>query len=53
MQVIIVLIVLCLCSCTQPIVNDDENDIYHCYLTKDGKNIICAEKIKPTKVARD
>jgi hypothetical protein len=46
---------LWLYACTQPpnmpSIDDDENDIYRCYLNKDGTLLICPEKVKPTKVA--
>ena len=49
--------VLWLYACTQPPEQtpseDDVNDIYRCYLNKDGTKLICPEKIKPQKVARD
>lgn len=48
---------LWLYACTQPPEQspseEDVNDIYRCYLNKDGTKLICPEKIKPTKVARD
>ena len=50
------LLVLGLCACTQPpevMPDEDENDIYRCYLNKDGTLLICPEKIKPTRVAHD
>lgn len=55
MRVIAVFLVSLLCACSQPpeMPEEDENDIYRCYLNKDGTLLICPEKIKPTKVARD
>ena len=48
-------LVIWLYACSQPpeMPEEDENDIYRCYLNKDGTLLICPEKIKPTKVARD
>lgn len=48
--------VMWLYACSQPpelVPDEDENDIYHCYLNKDGTLLICPEKVKPTKVASD
>ncbi len=48
--------VLWLYACSQPpeiVPEDDENDIYRCYLNKDGTLLICPEKTKPTRMARD
>jgi hypothetical protein len=46
---------LWLYACTQPpeLPEEDENDIYRCYLNKDGSLLICPEKIKPTRTASD
>lgn len=55
MHVLIVAAFMLLCACTQPpeTLEEDGNDIYRCYLNKDGTKLICVEKIKPTKVASD
>lgn len=55
MRVIAVFLVSLLCACSHPpeMPEEDENDIYRCYLNKDGTLLICPEKIKPTKVAHD
>jgi len=52
---VVLSLLLLLCACSQPpeMPEEDENDIYRCYLNKDGTLLICPEKIKPTKVARD
>ena len=57
MRVLVVaaFMLLWLYACTQPpevLPDEDINDIYRCYLNKDGTLLICPEKIKPTKVAR-
>lgn len=57
MRFLAVVLASLLCACTQPPdqppIDDDENDIYRCYLNKDGTLLICPEKIKPTRVAHD
>jgi len=57
MRVVIfgITMLLFLYACTQPpeMPEEDENDIYRCYLNKEGTKLICPEKIKPTKVAHD
>ena len=57
MRVVIfgITMLLLLYACSQPpeMPEEDENDIYRCYLNKDGTKLICPEKIKPTKVASD
>ena len=54
--VFVAAMVLLLYACSQPpeiAPEDDENDIYRCYLNKDGTLLICPEKTKPTRMARD
>ena len=55
--IFIITMLLFLYACTQPPEQspseEDVNDIYRCYLNKDGTKLICPEKIKPTKVASD
>jgi hypothetical protein len=53
--IFIITMLLFLYACSQPpeMPEEDENDIYRCYLNKDGTKLICPEKIKPTKVASD
>lgn len=55
MRVLVVILASLLCACTQPpeMPEKDENDIYRCYLNKDGSLLICPEKIKPTRTAGD
>lgn len=54
--IVLALSLVLLYACAQPpeiAPEDDENDIYRCYLNKDGTLLICAEKTKPTRMARD
>ena len=53
--IVVLASMLWLYACSQPpeMPAEDENDIYRCYLNKDGTKLICPEKIKPTKVAHD
>lgn len=55
MRVLAVILASLLYACTQPpeMPEEDENDIYRCYLNQDGSLLICPEKIKPTRMAGD
>ena len=55
--VFVVAMAMLLYACTQPPEqtpsDEDDNDIYRCYLNTDGTLLICPEKIKPTRMASD